>query len=163
MKRLFVCLGILLAHLSFAQTIGLRSASIEQEEVKLPAYDTTTMYMDFKYLLDNPKYYDRTFDLLNNSYSLYYHNNGRKIYGGVRISADNMQDYKDGTSAVDVVGWTWFEGRHGFRGHDVDYPIYTYPPINIVKEKRDDASFLRELTNHATKEAKKQSYSILFK
>lgn len=58
MKRLFVCLGILLAHLSFAQTIGLRSASIEQEEVKLPAYDTTTMYMEFKYLLDNPKYYD---------------------------------------------------------------------------------------------------------
>ena len=133
-----------------------KKAAIELTETA--KYAIQKFYNDY-----TPKYYDRTFDLRDNSYSLYYHNNGRKIYGGVRISADKMQDYKDGTSAVDVVGWTWFEGRHGFRGRDVDYPIYTYPPINIVKEKRDDASFLRELTNHATKEAKKQSYSILFK
>lgn len=133
-----------------------RKAAIEL--TKTAKYAIQKFYDDYK-----PRYYDRTFDLKYNSYALYYHNNGKKIYGGVRISADKMQDYKNGTSANDVVGWTWFEGRHGFLGHDIDYPIYTYPPINIVREKCDNPIFLKELTNYATKEAKKQSYSILFK
>lgn len=111
----------------------------------------------------NPRYYDRTDDLKDNSYSLYYHNNGKRIYGGVKISAANMSDYKNGTTADDVVGWTWFEGKHGFYDHDMDYPIFTYPPINIVKEKRNDPAFLKKLDNLATKEAQKQSYDVLFK
>lgn len=133
-----------------------RQAALELTETA--KYAIQKFYDDY-----NPRYYDRTYDLRDNSYSLYYHNNGRKIYGGVRISAINMQDYKNGTSADDVVGWTWFEGKHGFLDHDMDYPIYTYPPINIVREKRDDAAFLQKLTDYATKEAKKQSYQILFK
>ena len=35
-----------------------------------------------------PKYYDRTYDLKNNSYVPYYHDNGKAYYGGVRITAD---------------------------------------------------------------------------
>ena len=133
-----------------------KQAAIELTETA--KYAIQKFYNDY-----DPDYYDRTYNLLNNSYSLYYHNNGKKIYGGVRISSVNMNDYKNGTTANDVVGWTWFEGKHGFYDYDVDYPIYTYPPINIVKEKRNDPVFLKKLTDIATKEAKRQSYEVLLK
>ena len=43
-----------------------------------------------------PKYYDRTYDLKDNSYVPYYHDNGKAYYGGVRITADFMSPYYSG-------------------------------------------------------------------
>lgn len=105
-----------------------------------------------------PKYYDRTLDLLKNSYSPYYHDNGKRIYGGVRISADQMQVYKDGTPAERVVGWTWFQGKHGYKDNS---PILTYPPLLMVKEWIQDESFLKKLRINATNTAKRQTYTYL--
>lgn len=117
-----------------------------------------------------PIYYDRTFDLLHNSYSPYYHNNGRNVYGGVRISSERMQDYKNSwsdfsnwktTSAYDVASWTWKAGYHGYEDGDSRRPIHTFPPIAMVQMEMGNKSFLNRLQKNASSVAEKQQYSFL--
>ena len=107
-----------------------------------------------------PKYYNRTEDLLNNSYSPYYHDNDRKIYGGVRISSANMQPYKGaGISQYEIASTAWLEGLHGFRGHDSSDGILTFPPVDKVLSGMQNRSFLNRLNDIGSNAAKKQSYS----
>lgn len=41
----------------------------------------------------SPTWYDRTGNMMNNSFRKYYHNNSDIIYGGVKISSENMFSY----------------------------------------------------------------------
>lgn len=116
----------------------------------------------------NPLYYYRTDDLLNNSYKRYKHNNGKYVYGGVRISANEMQSYKK-TSAKTVLGMTFFHGYHGEITKEYDdsyYYIgkhYSYPPIYMLEYYMNDKNFHNCINQYAISIAKKQDYSILSK
>ena len=107
-----------------------------------------------------PLYYNRTEDLLKNSYSPYYHDNGRAIYGGVRISSANMQPYKGaGISQYEIASTAWLEGLHGFRNHNPSDGILTFPPIDMVLSGMQNRSFLNRLNKTGSETAKKQTYS----
>ena len=109
-----------------------------------------------------PKYYNRTDDLLNNSYSPYYHNNGKAIYGGVRISSHNMQPYKGaGISEYEIASSAWRKGLHGFENRDKNNRIYSFPPITMVEIGMGNKKFLDRLQTNAENVAEKQQYSIL--
>ena len=109
-----------------------------------------------------PEYYNRTDDLLNNSYSPYYHNNGRNVYGGVRIHSGNMQPYVgSGISEFEIASSAWKEGIHGFEERDPLKRIHTYPPIAMVQMEMGNKSFLNRLQQNASSVAEKQQYSIL--
>lgn len=109
----------------------------------------------------SPKYYrNRTEDLLNNSYSPYYHDNGRRIYGGVRISSANMQPYKGaGISQFEIATSAWRKGIHGFEERDKNNLILTRSPIAMVQREMKNKHFLNGLMRNASNTAKKQSYS----
>lgn len=132
---------------------------------KQAAKEITEMAKDsIQKFYDNytPKYYNRTDDLLNNSYSPYYHNNGRNVYGGVRISSANMQPYKGvGISAYEIASSAWRQGLHGFEERDKNNRIHTFPPIAMVQMGMGDKKFLDRLQNNASSVAEKQHYSIL--
>lgn len=107
-----------------------------------------------------PNYYNRTDDLLNNSYSPYYHNNGKAIYGGVRISSANMQPYKGaGISQYEIASSAWRQGLHGFEQRDKDNRIHTFPPIVMVQIGMGNKKFLDRLNDVGSEAAKKQTYS----
>lgn len=66
--------------------------------------------IDTFYNAYSPIYYDRTYDLMDNSYVSYFHDNGTHMYGGVIINDDNMSDYMNSwsdtttyTSSADVI------------------------------------------------------------
>ena len=107
-----------------------------------------------------PIYYNRTDDLLNNSYSPYYHDNGRRIYGGVRISSANMQPYNGaGISQYEIATSAWRKGIHGFEERDKNNLILTRSPIAMVQREMKNKHFLNGLMKYASDVAKKQNYS----
>ena len=121
-------------------------------------------YDDYK---KPPRKYIRTDDLLNNSYEKYQKNNGNYFYGGVRISSNcpthPMQPYYHGkghtTDPTLVFNAAYFEGKHGFQQNP---PKITSPtPFEIIKKKRDNKDFQKEVLNHALEEAKKGHYKLL--
>lgn len=115
-----------------------------------------------------PLYYNRTDDLMNNSYKRYKHNNGKTIYGGVRISPDNMQPYGK-TDAGTVLGMTFFHGYHGkIFNETYGYPYnvglhYSYAPYYMMQQYMGSPKFHKNINDYATSVAKKQDYSILSK
>lgn len=116
--------------------------------------------IDLFYAQYVPIYYNRTDDLLHNSYSPYYHNNGKAIYGGVKISATDMQPYNNaGITKDEITMFSWKHGLHGFTEHNPMNKIYTYPPIEMVRIAMGDTKFLNRLSNFAKKTAKKEKYS----
>lgn len=128
-----------------------------QELCKMAKYAIQRFYNDY-----TPDYYDRTFDLLRNSYSPYYHDNGKAIYGGVRIHSENMKPYKGaGLSEFQIASRTWLQGHHGFRGTDPYEAIHTYPPVALVQMEMGNKKFLNDLNKYAEKEALKKEYAIL--
>lgn len=97
----------------------------------------------------DPEFYDRTYDLLNNSYIPYYKESAKAVYGGVSIGPDKMSDYVSGgklkndngdisyggekvVSASVVFDWTWNQGLHGHRSDGT--PITSTPPMDIVQD-----------------------------
>lgn len=111
----------------------------------------------------DPKYYIRTDDLLKNSYSPYYHNNGRTIYGGVRINSDKMQPYKGaGITEHQIAYNAWQHGEHGFENKDPGQKIHTYPPIDMIRHEMGEKKFLDDLNKHALAVAKKEKYTSFF-
>lgn len=130
-----------------------RNAQVEA--TKMAKYAIKQFYKDYK-----PDYYDRTFDLRDNSYSPYYHDNGMRIYGGVRINSDNMQPYNRGTKyetdPFEVADVAW----HGWHGVPIR-GIYTTPPLDIVKQMMAEENFLYKIRNNAESAAKSQSYTYL--
>lgn len=131
------------------------------------------------YLAYDPKYYDRTFDLLKNSYEPYYDNHGNRIDGGVKISPDNMSDYatsysidenmkvvaNNSTPKEEVFERTWYGGYHG----DPNNPHFdsgaqqTTPPIDIFLSIIKQGSVQNRIQVAARRAAQNQSYSILDK
>lgn len=109
-----------------------------------------------------PTYYDRTFDLRDKSYSPYYRNTGKALYGGVTINTRNMQDYK-GATAYEVADMSWIHGFHGDpNGYNGRFsPIRTAPPIDKVKNKMRNKAFLNELSDFGYQHAKSQKYKII--
>ena len=111
-----------------------------------------------------PKYYDRYEDLLNNSYIRYYHNNGRAVYGGVAINADNMQDYRHGnqiTPKEKVAEWTWTKGYHGYLNHDPNQPIYTFPPLAMLQQSISSTGFVDDICSYADKVASSKKFRVI--
>jgi hypothetical protein len=130
---------------------------------KQAAKDITRMAsqaIDRFYQEYTPKYYNRTEDLLNNSYSPYYHDNGKAIYGGVRISSANMQPYKGaGISEYEIATSAWKKGIHGFEERDKSNLILTRSPIAMVLREMKNKHFLNSLNKVGSNAAKKQTYS----
>ena len=99
-------------------------------------------YQDYAPNNGKPWYYNRTEDLLNNSYSPYYHDNGRRIYGGVRISSANMQPYLGaGISQFEIATSAWRKGIHGFEERDKNNLILTRSPIAMVQREMKNKHF----------------------
>ena len=112
----------------------------------------------------SPKVYQRTFDLRDNSYKRYFRDNGRRVYGGVRISAENMQPYGNIWTGrlVDpeiIVNSAWEHGWHG-RG-DIGIPPMSPTPLEIVRERMFDDKFISDLNDVATKAANSNTYKHL--
>lgn len=108
-----------------------------------------------------PSIYDRTYDLRDNSYKRYYHNNGHgKYYGGVRITSEDMSTYQPGTvyetDPFEVVTAA-YNGWHG----DPIRNIYTTPPLEIIREKMKDKKFLNSIEEYAINMAAKGNYEII--
>lgn len=109
----------------------------------------------------SPRYYDRTFDLRDNSYEPYYKDNGKVIYGGVRISSDNMRDYKNANAfEVAELGWSGWHGDSSGYGGKFE-PIHTRAPISMVKQWMSNKNFLYSIKKKAGENARKQSYNYL--
>lgn len=58
MKVKVSVVAFLICITGFAQTIGVRTIPSQEKEPVLPTYDTTTVFMDFGKLIENPHYYD---------------------------------------------------------------------------------------------------------
>ncbi|WP_346961244.1 hypothetical protein [Clostridium sp.] len=128
----------------------------EREITKMAKYAIENFYSDY-----SPIYYDRTFDLRDNSYESYYKDNGSIVYGGVRIYSDKMRDYKS-SNAFEVanLGWHgWHGDKDGYKGHFS--PIYTRPPIAMVRQWMNNRNFLYTITKKAESKAKKQNYNYI--
>lgn len=115
-----------------------------------------------------PRYYKRTNNLLRHSYSKYYHNNGKRLYGGVRISAKDMLPYDvsggKGTPSPlteKVVMWSWKYGYHGYYNHDPNQAILTVAPALIVENTLTKTWFLRNLNHAASLAVRKNTYQVL--
>ena len=116
-----------------------------------------------------PKYYDRTYDLKNNSYVPYYHDNGKAYYGGVRITADFMSPYYSGgimnhtyTEPITIAQLAW----HGWHGDPTGYngrfePIRTTPPLDVLTDFVHNETFLNFMYKYAENKATKQKYKYL--
>lgn len=134
------------------------------EITKMAHYAMAKFYADYK-----PKYYDRTYDLFdpkkhelsNGSVIPYYHNNGKRIYGGVRISSENMSLYqpysKSPTNPADVAWFAW----HGYHGHPLRDISMSVSPLDIVRKMMKKEQFLKKIANAALDAAKKQKYNYL--
>lgn len=113
--------------------------------------------------------YKRTNNLKNNSYKRYYKNNGKRVWGGVEISADNMDTYyrknKDGIieerDPFLVFSTAWESGLHGIYGWHTEEGKRGIVPTDIVNKKIKDKNFLKELDDAAYKKAKIQDYALL--
>lgn len=123
------------------------------------AYAIAEFYKDY-----TPRYYDRTEDLLNNSYRYYYKDNGRRVYGGVRIDAEKMSPYMNnwngGSTAPEIIAESaWVHGWHGHSNVGISPMKPT--PLEIVMEKMIDEKFLSDLNKKATQAANSKSYKHL--
>lgn len=129
------------------------------EEITKTAESTIeAFYNDY-----DPKWYHRT-GYIKDSYHYYYHDNGRRVYGGVRIDAKDMKTYKkrvaDGWIDRDpwlVMESVWEGGWHGIYGYHTEERM-TPTPLEIVQEKMNDQKFISELDKLATQAAKSKSY-----
>lgn len=125
-----------------------------------------------KYFYDDysPKYYNRTYDLRDNSYSPYIHNNGNVYYGGVKISSDNMSPYYSSFSKVNTSDYTdpIIIARLGWNGYHGNFepvfePAYdtTPTPLEILKEYFYSNEFYNDVQGYASRKAKEQNYKYL--
>ena len=116
-----------------------------------------------------PKYYNRTFDLRDNSCVPYFHNNGNAYYGGGRITSEFMSPYYSGgimnysyTDPFTVAQLGW----HGWHGDPTGYngrfsPIKTTSPLDVLTDFFNNESFRDILKKRAKKVAMNQNYKYL--
>ena len=72
-----------------------------------------------------------------------------------------MQPYVSGTEPAQVVDMTWVHGYHGYKEHNPEMGIYSYPPITMVEMEYRNPKFLNYLDKTATEVAKKQHYNYI--
>lgn len=102
---------------------------------ELAATAIAQFYADY-----TPAYYDRTYDMLNNSYRRYYLNKGNRYYGGVIGDSSGLSEYVgSGLSTGDIWTNVWYKGYHGFTKKDPVEPIQTTPPIDILDNSISNA------------------------
>ena len=151
--------------LKYMKTFSKEYAKEGSKQITKKAQSCIEMfYRDY-----TPKYYDRTYDLKNNSYVPYYHDNGKAYYGGVRITADFMSPYYSGgimnhtyTEPITIAQLAW----HGWHGDPTGYnghfePIRTTPPLDVLTDFVNNKSFLDLMYKHADNVATKQKYKYL--
>ena len=143
---------------TFGKTLASKVADKSVADAKAVLEE---FYLDYQ-----PRYYNRTFDLLNNSYHRYYKNHTTTFYGGVILSSKRMRDYKN-TPKQDVFNWTILDGYHGYNwykgadGERVIDPITSRPPISKLMERIYDKPSFEQLKKEALKEAEKGNYKTL--
>lgn len=135
MKRIIVFLGILLSPLALAQSLGVRTVETKQEEVKLPAYDTTALFFDFKNLIKNPHFYDNQKILflpyINSSDRPYTH------YSGFVLKEEvELHSYRD---------TVWVRRRKNVREGDFYVNI---PKSNVYHAEHIDNGAVRNLDTY---------------
>ena len=121
-------------------------------------YAIETFYSDY-----NPTWYERTGNL-SKSYRRYYHNNSRRVWGGVHIGTEYMESYYRNGEVRDpmlVVATAWETGLHGISGWHVEEGNRGVIPIQIIEDKMKDTKFLNDLERTATKAADAQTGEIL--
>ena len=113
-----------------------------------------------------PYYYDRTFDLLRDSYVPYLHNNGKAYYGGVRITSDLMSLYYSGgftshtsTDPIIIAQSGWHGDPTGYNGRFT--PIRTASPLDVLTKFVYSENLITAVSKYADKKAKKQTYKYL--
>lgn len=84
------------------------------------------------YATYQPKHYERQWDMWN-TIEKYYANNHRSIYyGGITISADNLNQGLHADNIHEVNDLVW----HGFHGHP-SLPVMRPSPLELVDDYRD--------------------------
>lgn len=130
-----------------------------KEITKLAQLAIQRFYDDY-----TPRYYNRTDDLLKNSYKPYVHNNGRAIYGGVVVTHKNMDEYRGaGISTEEIANATWRWGCHGYEKRELDRRINTFPPFTMVQMAAGDQDFQKMIFDRAQHVALRQKYKVLGK
>lgn len=125
--------------------------------VKEAEYEIARFYNEY-----TPKVYDRTYDLRDNSYKPYRKNNGRIMYGGVRITSRDMSIYQPfsadgGTDPFEVASFA-YDGWHGHPSRG----IYSSPAmLDHLRKVKDSVLFRQQIYNTALKEAQSLNYEIL--
>lgn len=107
----------------------------------------------------DPKRYRRTYNLLNNSYQRYYKNNGRIVYGGVRISSDDMftYPYHSWVTSAMVAGFSWMKGYHGHQAVHITSPT----PYEKLEQEIKDPAFIQDIMDYAEFVADGGTYNVL--
>jgi len=98
--------------------------------------DINTTY-DWKFFIPNgvPYKYKRTYNILLNGIDKFYENkHGKIIYGGVRISPENMEEVYS-VPAIDIFNNIYESGYHGFPGQGL--PVMNTSPEKIINMKYD--------------------------
>lgn len=148
----------------YLTTFAIEYCSKAADELtKIAKYAIEEFYNDYDTLR-----YNRTENLLNNSYKRYYRNHVKRIVGGVYIGSDYMNTYykktKDGLIERDpflVASTAWESGLHGIYGWHTENGINSIIPIDIINKKMKDKKFLDNLEKFAKKKAMSQKYEIL--
>lgn len=117
-----------------------------------------------------PTWYKRTENLKENSYKLYYQDNGRRVYGGVRISADDMNPYYQYGNKGDirdpwlVLETAWVGGYHGIYGDGffhVSWERMLPTPLSIVMEAMQSKEVLNKCNEAGVMAANSKIYKHL--
>lgn len=104
---------------------------------------------------NEPLYYDRTYDFERNSYRPHYGRIGDTVYGGVRISTDDMSEYKHGSySEMDVLQLA----IHGIHGNTL---YRSDSPLEKVRRYSTSEGFLNKLNDAAGKAVHNKRYNYL--
>lgn len=116
----------------------------------------------------DPIYYNRTYDLKDNSYKTFYKKNGNRYRGGVIVCPDNMSPYASsyGTGAKEVDPMEILQlGWHGFHGHPSNGVSRMSPnPLDIMNEIYDGKKtewFMSTVQSKAKDIAQRQSYECI--
>lgn len=132
------------------------------ELTKTAEYAMQDFYNDYK-----PKWYDRTYDLKNKSYSRYYRNHGNRFSGGVSIGSEEMKTHYKNANELEerdpylIASTAWESGLHGIYGWHTEEGSNGIIPMQIIDEKMKDKKFLNELEDNANDAIYKQTYKYL--
>lgn len=113
----------------------------------------------------SPKYYDRTFDMRDNSYKKYLHNNGRSYTGGVRISPNSLDSYKrtpgpnypyGQSNPTSIFYGVWYDGYRGPHANSSESPL-----DKLIRNTVDSPHLVEEICTQARRMAASSGYKVI--